>query len=151
LIKVICTVPEGLISVAEIKAIQKAIDNEYQCTTGVKEKLLFVWFTIPLGLGFDAGSRLKTMSCLVPVANGCISNNRFLLMRRIHNACLSHTSLGADSIKIIVPDANFFKNYLGKLNLRYRRGTRVWRTLLLLVRLVRGRITKGYFTCCINT
>ncbi len=149
-IRVIGTVQDGAIEDEVIKRLQLVIGETYCRYFGGNHHLTFIWLTIPRGQAFLAAKPSTTSVLQLPVQDLLADHIRHDFMSEVSAQWQKNTGCSKNEIILSCPDASYAKHYFDKVNERFNASTKVFIQIKLLLRLMIGKLKKGYLNTSIN-
>ena len=149
-IRVICSVQDGAIEDEAVKKLQRAIQETYCRYFGEHHRLTFIWLTIPRGQAFLAAKPSTTSALQLPVPDLLTDHIRHDFMGEVSAQWQGITNCSKNEIILSCPDASYAKQYFNKVNERFNSSTKTFIQIKLLLRLIMGKLKKGYLNASIN-
>ncbi len=149
-IRVICTAQDGAIKDEVIKRLQQVIQQTYCRYFGKNNRLTFIWLNIPCGQAFLAAKPSTTSVLQLPVPDLLADHIRHEFMTEVSAQWQGMTGCSKNEIILSCPDASYAKQYFNTVNERFNVSTKTFIQVKLLLRLIMGKLKKGYLNTSIN-
>lgn len=148
--KIICTVPEAAFSKSEITALEASLRDAYAEQFGDSESIMVLWYRLPPGQSYVAGSEDDVYIALVEVADGLDQVLREAAM--LHFTKVFAESAGVSFGKPLVSmlDSSKVSEYLQANRERLRWSSRLRFLLGTLLHAVSSRRRDGFSSIKVN-
>ncbi len=148
--KIICMVPEQAFSNERLLSLESALRSTYAGQFGTDESVMVLWYRLPAGQSFVAGSMGDVFIATVEVEDGTVQEKREEALMAFTRTLSEGAGIGFDKPLVSVLDSSKVSEYLKANRTRLRWGSRLGFLLGTLAHAYRSRRRDGFMSVRAN-
>ena len=142
--KILCTIPEGRYSTADVLRLEEVLRDRYAEHFGRQHRILILWSAVPAGQAFTEGRVAEVNVGLIQVDDDLDQAKRERAMMDFAHAWAETAGVDVDALIITMTDAGRVNQYLSANRNRLRWYSRPGYVLGTIAHLLQSRRQLGY-------